>query len=163
MNYLEITKCDISNGLGIGVCLWVSGCNMHCKGCHNPSSWDCHAGRPFDDKAKDELFKALNKPWVDRLTLTGGHPFAPFNIGQCLDLISEVKTKYPNIKIWVYTGYLFEDLDKQIVKDIDVIVDGSYIEEQRDITIAFRGSRNQRIVDVQQSLKQGKVITLQND
>lgn len=163
MNYLEITKCDISNGLGIGVCLWVAGCNLHCKGCHNPSSWCFNAGRAFDDNAKAELFAALDKPWVDRFTLTGGHPFAPLNILPCLELISDIKTRYPNIKIWVYTGYLFENLDTQVLKDIDVIVDGSYVEEQRDITIAFRGSRNQRIIDVQQSLKQGKTITLQND
>ena len=148
MNYLEITKCDISNGKGVGVCLWVSGCDLQCKGCHNQCSWDYNAGKPFDEAAKNELFEALSQPWVQRFTITGGHPFAPQNVETVVELLKEIWLNFPNIQIWAYTGYLYEQMKKEWLECIDVLVDGPYVEEQRDITLDFRGSANQRVIQL---------------
>ena len=167
MNYVKIEFNDIANGTGVGVVLWVQGCDMHCKGCHNPQTWDFNAGRNFAQQDKNTLMEELQKPYITRLTISGGHPLDQHNFEDVLSLVREVKEKFPTKDIWLYTGYLYEELYyreiSRILLYIDVIVDGPYIEEQRDITLAFRGSRNQRLIDVKETIKQGKIITLQND
>ena len=166
MNYMHIDKVSIANGLGCRVVLWCSGCSVHCKNCHNPETWDCNAGQLFDKNAKQFIFDQLNKPYIKGLTISGGHPLDPHNFEDVLALVKEVKTKFPTKDIWLYTGYLYEELYykeiSRILLYIDVIVDGPYIEDQRDITLAFRGSRNQRLIDVKETLKQGTIVTLQN-
>lgn len=167
MNYVKIEFNDIANGAGIGIVLWVQGCDIHCKGCHNPQTWDFSAGHNFTQQDKNTLMEELQKPYITRLTISGGHPLDKHNFEDVLELVKEVKIKFPTKDIWLYTGYLYEELYyreiSRILLYIDVLVDGPYIEEQRDITLAFRGSRNQRLIDVKETLKQGKIITLQND
>lgn len=159
MNYHKIEKTSIANGEGIRVVLWVSGCSLHCKGCHNPETWSVDSGKLFDNAAKQELFEALDKSYIQGITFSGGHPLENENITEIYNLCREIKEKFPTKDIWLYTGYKFEDIDSYlIIKYIDVIVDGSYIEEQRDITLKWKGSRNQRAIDVRESLKQNKVV-----
>ena len=165
MNYLGIEKTSIANGPGVRVVLWVAGCKVHWKGCQNPESWDFHAGKLFDDNAKRELFDALSKPYIRGITISGGNPLD--RAGEIFYLICEIKRKFPMKDIWLYSGYTYEELRQsreqmKVVVGIDVLVDGPYIEEQRDITLKFRGSKNQRLIDVQETLKQGKIITIQN-
>lgn len=161
MNYIKITKNDIANGSGVRVTLWASGCSLHCKGCHNPQTWDFNAGKPFDNVAKQELFNALNKPYIQGITFSGGNPLdRPYEI---FLLINEIKSKFPNKNIWLYSGYTYDEIcmsrEKfKAILGVDVLVDGPYIEEQRDITLPFRGSKNQRLIDVQETLKQGQII-----
>ncbi len=180
MNYLKIDKTSISNGLGVRTVLWCAGCERKCKNCFNPQTWDFNAGRLFDENAKQLLFAQLGKPYIKGLTLSGGHPLETKNINDVHQLLLEVKDKFPEKDIWLYTGYTLNVLNFAQVRGIspsciyhntmsavlnmcDVIVDGPYIEEQRDITLAFRGSGNQRLIDVKETLKQGKIVTLQND
>lgn len=159
MRYSGITTCDITNGEGIGVVLWCQGCDLRCPGCHNTETWSFDAGKEFTLRELDELFQELNKPYITRLTLSGGHPLAPNNITTATAICREIKLSYPNKKIWVYTGYLWEEIkDYAIMKYIDVLVDGAYEEDKRDITLAFRGSSNQRIIDVQKSLETNEVV-----
>lgn len=176
MNYLGIDKSSISNGPGVRVVLWVAGCKLHCKGCQNPESWNFNAGKLFDEFAKDELFAALNKPYIQGITFSGGHPLESENYWTIYLLICEIKAKFPNKNIWLYTGRTLDISDfnvssngwykgkikNQILSMCDVVVDGPYIEEQRDITLAFCGSKNQRLIDVRETLLQGKIITIQN-
>lgn len=180
MNYMHIDKTSINDGPGVRVTLYVSGCLLHCKGCHNPESWDFNAGKLFDEAAKQELFDALNKSYIQGITFSGGHPFEPENVYDTYMLIKEIKTKFPDKDIWLYTGYtlsydnfaiLFKGIDPksnhwnwmhEALRLCDVVVDGPYIEDQRDITLKFRGSRNQRLIDVKETLNQGKIITIQN-
>lgn len=165
MNYLGIDKSSISNGPGVRVVLWVAGCKIHCKGCQNPESWDFCAGKLFDENAKQELFNALSKPYIRGITISGGNPLDTPN--EIFILLNEIKTKFPNKDVWLYSGYTYDEIRssrerfKQIL-NVDVLVDGPYIEEQRDITLAFRGSKNQRLINVQETLKQGTIITIQN-
>lgn len=170
MNYHKIEKTSISNGEGIRVVLWVSGCSLHCRGCHNPETWNLNSGKPFDDTAKKELFEALNKPYVQGITFSGGHPLEDENIETILNLIKEIKERFPTKDIWLYTGYRYEDiinspfrdmnttLRKRIIEQCKVVVDGKYINELRDITLKWRGSSNQRVIDVESSLKERKVV-----
>lgn len=162
MNYHKIEKTSIANGEGIRVVLWVSGCSLHCKGCHNPETWDVNSGKLFDKNAKKELFEALDKPYIQGITFSGGHPLEKENVEEVIFLAKEIKEKFPNKDIWLYSGYLWEEIHyhniARILLYIDVLVDGSYIEEQRDITLKWRGSRNQRVIDIQESLKQNKVV-----
>lgn len=148
MNYHEIEKCSISNGTGFRTVLYVSGCSLHCKGCFNSETWDENSGKLFDDDAKQELFESLNHPYVKGLTLTGGHPLEPYNLKDVVELMKEIKERFPDKDIWVYTGYTFSVVKNKmpdVLQYADVIVDGRYIEELRDITLKFRGSSNQRI------------------
>lgn len=173
MNYLGIDKASISNGPGVRVVLWVAGCTCECKGCQNPESWNFDAGKLFDDNARQELFNALNKPYIKGITFSGGNPIERKNMYCIYDLIKEIKIKFPDKDIWLYTGwkltandfqqlYLDMTFPNEIYKLCDVIVDGPYIEEQRDITLAFRGSKNQRLIDVKETLKQGEIIVIKN-
>lgn len=159
MNYHKIEKTSIANGEGIRVVLWVSGCSLHCRGCHNPETWNVKSGKPFDEEAKKELFKALDKPYIQGITFSGGHPLENENISEVYNLCKEIKEKFPTKDIWLYTGYQFEDINSYLImKYIDVLVDGAYIDEQKDITLKFRGSKNQRVIDVKKSLEENKVI-----
>lgn len=167
MNYMKIDKSSICNGFGWRVVLWVSGCTLRCKNCFNKETWDCNAGQPFDEKAKQFIFEQLSKPYIKGITISGGHPLDAFNFEDVLALVKEIKRNFPNKDIWIYTGYLYEELYYKDISRIllytDVLVDGPYIEEQRDISLAFRGSRNQRVINIPETLKQGRVITIQND
>ena len=156
MNYHEIEKCSISNGTGFRTVLYVSGCSLHCKGCFNSETWDKNSGKLFDDDAKQELFESLNHSYVKGLTLTGGHPLEPYNLPDIVDLMKEVKTRFPDKDIWVYTGRTMNSLQmptrnieqtylQRVLEYADVIVDGPFIESKKDITLRFRGSSNQNI------------------
>lgn len=176
MNYIKITKNDIANGPGVRVTLWVSGCSLHCKGCHNPQTWDFDAGQLFNETTKQELFEALSKPYIQGITLSGGHPLEDSNLLQVYGLIKEIKQQYPTKDIWLYTGYNLgienfiiklkgispecnrHDIIHTILNLCDVVVDGPYIEEQKDISLPFCGSRNQRIIDVKKTLEHHKII-----
>lgn len=170
MNYHKIEKTSIVNGTGIRVVLWVSGCSLHCKGCHNPETWCLNSGKPFDENAKKELFEALEKPYIQGITFSGGHPLESENLNEIYELVVEIKEKYLNKDIWLYTGYHFDDiinnplrdmyatLRRRIVEMCDVVVDGEYVDELRNITLKWRGSENQRVIDVKTSLKQKKVV-----
>lgn len=177
MNYHKIEKTSVANGEGVRCVLWVSGCSLHCKGCHNPQTWDFDSGKLFDETAKQELFDALNKPYIQGITFSGGHPLEYENLPDVYNLIKEIRVKFPNKDIWLYTGYtlFINDFDNTvdigwdnwllknyILTMCDVVVDGPYIEEQRDITLKFRGSKNQRLIDVKATLEQGEIITIQN-
>lgn len=220
MNYLKIDKEDVCNGEGLRVVLWLSGCSHKCKGCQNPQTWDANSGIPFDESAKEELFRELDKDYISGLTLTGGDPLFEGNLDDVLDLVTEINKRYntPQDKvyvtdrnnniltcfpdrirlsrqkksIWLYTGYAWEDIfnetleslmycgvpglsladecektigmsnvRKQIITLCDVLVDGRYIDSQRDISLAYRGSSNQRLIDIQQSLQKGEIVLWQ--
>lgn len=174
MNYMQIDKTSISNGLGVRVVLWCSGCTLNCKNCHNKQAQRFDAGKPFDENAKEFLFHQLSNPYIKGITFTGGHPIEKHSIYETLSLIQEIKDKFPSKDIWLYTGltltindFIKSNVDVIVQNEIfrlcDVIVDGPYIEEERDITLAFRGSKNQRLINVPETLKQNKIITLQND
>ena len=148
MNYHNINHCDMLNGDGIRVSLWTAGCSVHCKECQNQQTWDFNSGIPFDENALQELYEALNKPYIKGLTLTGGNPID--NASDILYICKTVKEKFPTKDIWLYSGYTFEQIQEReigtyILEYIDVLVDGPYIDEQRDITLKWRGSKNQRI------------------
>ena len=163
MNYEKIDKCSASNGAGVRTVLWVSGCDVHCHNCHNPQTWDFNSGIPFTDDSMQEILYDLSKPYIKGLTLSGGHPLDPHNAPKVLEIVKRVKMVFPNKDIWIYSGYVWEDIIKdetlrEIMRYTDVLVDGAYIDELRDISLPFRGSSNQRIIDVPKSLEQNKVI-----
>lgn len=173
MNYLGINKCSIADGPGVRVVLWVSGCNVHCNNCQNPQSWDFNAGEQFDDLAKQKLFDALNKSWVQGLTLSGGHPLEYENLPEVYQIINEFREKFHDKDIWLYTGYTLTINDFDTSVDVcfdnglltnyilamcDVVVDGPYIDSMRDITLPFRGSTNQRLIDVHKTIKQQEIV-----
>ncbi len=157
MNYGQIIKCDTANGEGLRTSLFVSGCTHHCKGCFNEVAWSFTYGQPFTEKTLAELLELLAPAHIAGLTILGGEPMDPRNVGAVLDIVKEVKAKYPEKNIWIYTGYLYEDLIKRdgvigkatrelLIDYVDVLVDGPYIEALRDPTLAYRGSANQRIL-----------------
>lgn len=159
MNYHNITKDDMLNGDGLRVVLWVSGCAHHCDECQNPQTWDIASGIEFDKNAEEELFEALNKTHVSGITFSGGDPMHPFNRDEVLRLAKKVKQECENKTVWLYTGYLWEEIkDKVNLDDIDVLIDGEYKKELNDNNLMWVGSSNQRIIDVQKSLKEDKVI-----
>ena len=169
MNYIKITPVDIANGPGCRVVLWTAGCSHHCKECHNPDTWNPKAGQLFDRNAKEELFNVLNKSFIQGITLSGGDPLYKDNIEEITKLCKEIKEKMPEKDIWCYSGYTFDkdvmgnmfenwSETKQVMSYIDVLVDGKFEEEKKDLNLRFRGSANQRIIDVQESLKVHKVI-----
>lgn len=148
MKFWSISYPDLNNGLGCRATLWVGGCSHHCKGCQNAKTWDFNAGRDFNDNEKEELFKVLSLPYIKGLTLSGGDPLD--SIDDVLDLTKEVKEKFPKKDIWLYTGYTLEEIEKdnkrsEILPFIDVLVDGRFEIDKRDITLKFRGSYNQII------------------
>ena len=159
MKYLKISNFDTANGLGIGNVLWVSGCSHHCPQCHNPQTWDKNAGEEFTEEVLDNLLDKLKRPYIKRLTLSGGDPLFLGNRDEITNVVRKVKKNFPNIKIWCYTGYLWEEVkDLPCMDFIDVLVDGEFKVELRDITLPFCGSSNQRIINVKESLKKGCVV-----
>ena len=149
MNYHNITKDDMLNGDGLRVVLWVSGCSHGCKGCHNRITWDPNGGLPFDAAAKQEIFDELDKPYVSGLTLSGGDPLFPGNRDTITALVQEIKEKYPAKTIWLYTGYEWEEIKTlPLIPYVDIIVDGKFIESLKDNKLHWRGSSNQRLIDV---------------
>ena len=174
MNYIGIERDSIANGIGIRVVLWVSGCSLHCKGCHNPEAWDVHSGYAFDESAKAELYEAIGKPYVKGITLSGGHPLESENLSDIYKLIKDIRSKFPEKDIWLYTGYTLEyprcfssdttsyrsSLRNLVITNCDVVVDGEYIEELRDTTLPFRGSSNQRLIDVKRTISEKRIVLL---
>lgn len=166
MNYHNITHDDMNNGDGVRVVLWVAGCDHHCPECHNPQTHDYYRGVPFDKEALEELFNELRKDYVAGITFSGGDPLAIYNRFATASLMRSIKKEFPNKTIWCYTGYTYEQLLKcarestiQIaLKHIDVLVDGRYMKEFRDVQLKWRGSTNQRVIDVQKSLKENKIV-----
>lgn len=159
MKYLKISNFDTANGLGIGNVLWVSGCSHHCPQCHNPQTWDKNCGEEFTDSVLEYLIEQLKRPYIKRLTLSGGDPLFVGNRDAITNIVCKVKRCLPNIRIWCYTGYSWEEVkDLPCMDYIDVLVDGEFKIDLKDITLPFCGSSNQRVIDVQKSLKMGKVI-----
>lgn len=159
MNYLTITHNDMLNGDGLRVVLWVSGCSLHCEDCQNKYSWDFNEGILFDERAKEEIFSELEKDYISGITITGGHPLEKQNIEEIEKLCKEIKLNFPNKTIWLYTGFIFEEIKNySILKYIDVLIDGKYDKELRDISLKWRGSTNQRVIDVQKSLFSSEVV-----
>ena len=149
MNYAGIKKVDIANGPGVRVSLFVSGCRNHCPGCFNPETWDFDYGEPFTDETEEELIKALRPSWIQGLSILGGDPMEPENQSALLPLLRRVREELPGKDVWLYTGYRLESVSSSPLLDlVDVVVDGPFIEAEKDISLAFRGSRNQRIIDL---------------
>lgn len=146
MNYHNITKCDMLNGEGLRVVLWVAGCEHHCDGCQNPQTWSHNSGIEFNEGAKKEIFLELEKEYISGITFSGGDPLSKINRREILDLIKEIKIKFPNKNIWVYTGYLKEDVEKlKGFECIDVLVDGKFVKKLFDSKLKWKGSSNQVI------------------
>lgn len=169
MNYADIKKVDVANGPGTRVSLFVSGCNHHCKGCFNQCAWDFNYGEKFTEETMNKILEDLDKPYIKGLTLLGGEPLEHENQKGLLPLVKKVKEKFPEKTIWCYTGFDFEkDVSgrmmkewqetKELMKYVDVLVDGKFQEEKKDIKLRFRGSSNQRIIDVPKSFQQHKVV-----
>ena len=147
------------NGDGLRVVLWVAGCGHACPGCHNPITWDENGGLPFDEAAKEEIFTELAKDYVSGVTFSGGDPLYPANREQIGALAREVHARFPEKTIWLYTGFLWEDIkDLPFLKYVDVLVDGPFVEAEKDVTLHWKGSANQRVIDVKKSLAQGSVV-----
>lgn len=147
MNYCGIKKTDIANGPGVRVSLFVSGCRNHCPGCFQPETWDFAYGEPFTKKIEKELIRALRPSWIQGLSILGGDPMEPENQKALLPFLKRLRLMCPDKDVWLYTGYLYEDVKyAEILKWVDVIVDGPFVEAKKDISLAFRGSNNQRII-----------------
>ncbi len=169
MNYATIKFNDIANGTGVRTSLFVSGCTHKCKGCFNSEAWDFNYGKPFTEEVENLILKSLESEYVDGLSLLGGEPFEPENQLVLYPFLKKVKEKFPNKDVWCYTGYLFDkelllkskattSVTDKMLSLIDVLVDGRFIESQKNISLVFKGSENQRIIDVASSLKENKVI-----
>ncbi|MDE6203519.1 MAG: anaerobic ribonucleoside-triphosphate reductase activating protein [Lachnospiraceae bacterium] len=160
MRYHNITKDDMLNGDGLRVVLWVSGCSHCCKECHNPVTWDPAGGLFFDDGAKQEIYDQLDKPYISGITFSGGDPLHAANRMDVRNFMMEIKDKYPDKTIWMYTGDCWENIMlDSIVKYIDVLVDGEFQADKKDNRLLWKGSRNQRVIDVQKTLAQGDIRT----
>lgn len=154
---------DISNGPGVGVSLFVQGCHLHCKGCFNSTAWDFNGGKEWNDDVKQKFLELASKPYIKRISILGGEPLSPENNYDLYELITEIKDKLPDKVIWLYTGYLFEyainnQSNRKILELCDVVVDDRYVEELKDIGLPWCGSSNQRVIDVQETLKQNKIV-----
>ena len=161
MNYHDITKDDMLNGLGLRVVLWISGCSHHCKGCQNPQTWDENSGILFDEQAENELFEALKPDYISGLTFCGGSPLYPKNRETVTRLAKKFKELFPNKNTWVYTGYKYEEVkDLEIMQYIDVLVDGEFIEKLKDENYPWAGSTNQRVINIKETIKRGEIILL---
>ena len=151
MNYAEIKKVDIANGPGVRVSLFVSGCRNHCKGCFNPETWDFDYGRPFTRATEDEIIEALRPSWIQGLSILGGEPTEEENAAVLIPFLKRVRAALLDKDIWLYSGYTYDSLrDKEILTLADVLVDGPFLLELKDAGLAFRGSRNQRIIDLKE-------------
>ena len=169
MNYATIKNCDIANGPGVRVSLFVSGCTHRCKGCFNEVAWDFHYGQPFTQDTVDDILKMLSPDYVKGITLLGGEPFESENQPAILDLLRKIKSQYPDKSVWAFSGYLFDkdilsgrlgpwEITKEYLSYVDVLVDGPFVESKKDLSLRFRGSSNQRIIDVPASLSKDEVV-----
>lgn len=179
MNYLKIEHEDVCNGTGLRVVLWLSGCSHHCYNCQNPQTWNPDSGIPFDESAKQEIFNELSKDYISGITFSGGDPLHENNLGEVLKLVQEIRISFPDKTIWLYTGYDFDLLNSkyneykytpfaasadewltrwEIISNVDILIDREYIDEKRDITLKWRGSSNQRVIDIKQTLTQNKIV-----
>lgn len=169
MNYADIKKIDVANGEGVRVSVFVSGCNHHCKGCFNQCAWDFNYGKEFTEKEEQQIIDYMNHDYISGLSLLGGEPLEPKNQEGLLPLVKKVKEKFPDKNIWCYTGFDFEkdvvgkmaknnETTRELLKYIDIIVDGKFEEDKKDLKLQFRGSSNQKIVDVKKSLQTGQIV-----
>ena len=169
MNYAEIKNCDIANGIGVRVSLFVSGCTHHCKGCFNEVAWDFDYGTPFTQETIDKILDMMRPSYIRGLSLLGGEPFEPQNQGPIVELLRQIKEKMPEKSIWAFSGYLFDrdilsgrlgdwKITQEYLSYLDVLVDGPFVEAKKNLSLRFRGSENQRIIDVPASLAQGKIV-----
>ncbi len=168
MHYGNIKKFDIADGIGVRVSLFVSGCTHHCEGCFQPETWNFDYGNPFTNDTEEEIIDALSPDYIDGLTLLGGEPFEPQNQEVLLPFLKRVKSILPEKTIWAYSGYTFEELTKgsrarceftdEILSMLDVLVDGEFKSELKNISLQFRGSSNQRVIDVKKTLKEGRIV-----
>ena len=164
MRYHNITKDDMLNGDGLRVVLWVAGCSHHCPECQNPVTWDPEGGVPFTEKEKQEIFDELKKDYVSGITFSGGDPLHHANVPEVTALAHEIREKFPDKTIWLYTGYSWEDIrTMELLKDTDVCVDGEFIAALKDVNLHWKGSSNQRVIDVQRSLAAGTVVLHDDD
>ena len=182
MRYASIRSLDISNGEGVGVSLFVQGCPFHCKNCFNSETWDFNGGKEWTEKTKNKFMELIDRPYIKRVSFLGGECLADQNLDVVLDLIKEIRISFPEKTIWLYTGFCWNDImcsfaglqsdcvdldkkdieawekRKKIISNVDVLVDGEYIDEQKDLTLKWRGSKNQNCIDVKQSLAQNKMV-----
>ena len=176
MRYAQIRSMDISNGEGVGVSLFVQGCPFHCKNCFNSETWDFNGGKEWTEEIKDKFMELINRPYIKRVSFLGGECLAEQNLDEVLKLVQEIRISYPEKTIWLYTGYELSEIIKQeqhekvsgipdvwskrweIIKLCNIVVDGEYIDEQKDLALKFKGSKNQRVINVEQSLAQNKVV-----
>lgn len=159
MNYIKITSFDTANGPGIRTVLWVAGCNHNCPECQNPDTWDENAGISFDNDAMNKLLDDMSQPYRAGLTFSGGDPLYPNNIDTITKIAKEIKTRFPEKTIWCYTGYLYEDVkDLEIMKYVDVLVDGEFHIKEKDLRLIYCGSSNQRVIDVQKTRLMKEII-----
>lgn len=169
MNYANIKDFDIANGPGIRISLFVSGCTHHCKGCFNRDAWDFDYGQPFTHETIEQIIQMMKPAYIKGLTLLGGEPFEPQNQGPIVELLRRIKEEYPNKSIWAFSGYLFDkdilsgrlgnwEITKEYLSYLDVLVDGPFVEAEKDLMLRFRGSSNQRLIDVPKSLASGNVV-----
>lgn len=173
MNYAEIKNCDIANGPGVRISLFVSGCTHHCPGCFNSEAWDFDYGQPFTQQTIDRILGLLKPSYIRGLTLLGGEPFEPENQGAVVELLRQIKAEYPQKSIWAFSGYLFDrdilsgrlgpwEITREILSYLDVLVDGPFVEAKKNLGLRFRGSENQRIIDVPASLAANQVVLWQD-
>lgn len=182
MRFASMRNLDISNGEGVGVSIFVQGCDRHCFNCFNPDTWDFNGGKEWTEETKNKFINLIDRPYINRISVLGGEPLAEQNLDEVLSLIKEIRISFPEKSIWLYTGFCWDDIvcsfaglqadcvvldkkdievwekRKKIISNVDVLVDGEYIDEQKDLTLKFRGSKNQRVIDVKQSLDQNKVV-----
>ena len=181
MRYTQIRSMDISNGEGVGVSLFVQGCPFHCKNCFNSDTWDFNGGKEWTEEIKDRFMKLIDRSYIKRVSFLGGECLAEQNLDEVLSLIKEIRISFPKKTIWLYTGFEWNSLmskicqptfpdekfehdrnihmkRQKIISNVDVLVDGEYIDEQKDLTLKFRGSKNQHVIDVKQSLAQNKIV-----
>ena len=190
MRFASMRNLDISNGEGVGVSLFVQGCDRHCFNCFNPDTWDFNGGKEWTEETKNKFIKLIDRPYINRISVLGGEPLAEQNLDEVLSLIKEIRISFPEKTIWLYTGYKLELLSeeiynstkqictishfytipnktefaenqakrREIIELCNIVVDGEYIDEQKDLTLKWRGSKNQRVIDVKQSLAQNKMV-----
>lgn len=182
MRYASIRSLDISNGEEVGVSLFVQGCPFHCKNCFNSETWDFNDGKEWTEETKNKFMELIDRPYIKRVSFLGGECLAEQNLDEVLKLVQEIRISFPEKTIWLYTGFCWNDImcsfaglqadcvvldkkdieawekRKKIISNVDILVDGEYIDEQKDLSLKFRGSKNQRVIDVQKSLVQNKVV-----
>lgn len=182
MNYASIREMDISNGESIGVALFVQGCHFHCKNCFNSETWDFNDGKEWTEDIKNKFLKLIDKPYINRISILGGEPLADENVENVLKLVNEIRISFPNKNIWVYSGYTFEEtqllskgidpksirfnrynkMRQDVLKSCDVLVDGRYVDSQQDITLKWRGSKNQRVIDLKKTYQEKRIVLYEN-